>query len=223
MDHIRHKEAAFFGKITAGITHEIKNVLAIIKESSGLMEDMLEITENDAFHHKDKFITSLSRIRRQIQRGIDITTSLNRFAHSPDHSPANLDINELTEQMILLASRFARLKNVALESSPSDQALVIKTDPFFLEMAVFESIEILLKAIDSSGKITLSSRKIQNRFVLGVGYENGVSFKEDFPAKISSTEQWASLQETMAHLGGTVKTFGPPPEILLYLPESEID
>jgi signal transduction histidine kinase len=220
MNYLKRKEVAFFGRITAGITHEIKNVLAIIQESSGLMEDILDITENGAFPHKDKFIKSLDRIRGQIQRGIDITSRLNRFAHSPDRSPLSLNLNEVTEQMVLLASRFARLKNVVLESSPSDPPLVIKSDPVSLEMVLFESIEILLKTMDPGGKITLSPRKIQNRFVLGIGYENIVLSKEDFPAQISSTERWASLQETMAFLGGTAKVFGPAPEILLNLPES---
>jgi signal transduction histidine kinase len=220
MDQIKRKEVAFFGRITAGITHEIKNVLAIIQESSGLMEDVLDVTEDNTFPHKDKFIKSLDRIRRQIQRGTDITTRLNWFAHSPDLSPASLDLNETAEKMVLLASRFARLKNVVLESSPSDPPIVIMSDPVSLEMALFESIEILLKAIDTGGKITLSPRKIQNRCVLGIGYENTVPAKEDFPSQISSTERWASLQETMTYLGGAAKTFGPAPEILLHLPES---
>jgi signal transduction histidine kinase len=220
MNHFKRKEVAFFGKITAGITHEIKNVLAIIQESSGLMEDILDVTENGTFSHKDKFITSLNRIHGQIQRGIDITSRLNRFAHNPDHCPASLDLNEITEQMVLLASRFARLKNVALESSPSDPPLIIKSDPVSLEMALFESIEILLNVIGSGGKITLSPRKIQDKCVLGVGYENTVLPEEDFLAKISSTERWASLQEIMARLGGTANVFGLAPEILLYLPES---
>src|SRR6056300_574517 len=156
MNHLKRKELAFFGKITAGITHEIKNVLAIIQESSGLMEDILDITENGTFPHKNKFIKSLNRIHGQIQRGIDISSRLNRFAHSPDHSPASLDLNEITEQMILLASRFTRLKNVVLESSPSDPPLIIKSDPVSLEVALFESIEILLSVIGSGGRITLS-------------------------------------------------------------------
>jgi signal transduction histidine kinase len=220
MNHLKRKEVAFFGKITAGITHEIKNVLAIIQESSGLMEDILDVTENGTFSHKDKFIKSLNRIHRQIQRGIDITSCLNRFAHSPDQCPASLDLNEIAEQMVLLASRFARLKNVVLESSPSDPTLIIKSDPVSLEMALFESIEILLSIIGSGGKITLSPRKIENKCLLGIGYENTVLSKEDFLAKISSNERWASLQEIMAYLGGTAKVFGLAPEILLYLPES---
>jgi signal transduction histidine kinase len=220
MDHIKRKEVAFFGRITAGVTHEIKNVLAIIQESSGLMEDVLDVTEDNEVPHKDKFIKSLDRIRRQIQRGIDITSSLNRFAHSPDHCPVSLDLNDIMEQMVVLASRFARLKNVALETSPSDPPIVVKSDPVSLEMALFESIEILLKVIDTGGKITLSPRKVQDKYVLGIGYENTVLSQKDFPAQISSTERWAPLQETLAYLGGTAKTFGQAPEILLYLPES---
>ena len=34
---VKADELAFFGKIAAGVTHELKNVLAVIKESNGLM------------------------------------------------------------------------------------------------------------------------------------------------------------------------------------------
>lgn len=220
MDHLKRKAVAFFGKITAGVTHDINNVLAIIQESSGLMEDILGVTENSTFPNKDKFIKSLNRISGQIQRGINIATRLNWFAHTPDHCPANLDLNEITEQMVLLTSRFARLKNVVLESSSSDQPLNIKSDPVFLEMALVESIEILLNAIDSGGKIILSPQKQQNKCVLSVSCENANLSEEGALDKIPSTESWTSLLETMTYLGGTAKTFGHSPQILLYFPES---
>jgi signal transduction histidine kinase len=220
MNQLKRKEVAFFGKITAGITHEIKNVLAIIQQSSGLMEDILDVTENGAFPHKDKFIKSMDRIRGQIQRGIDITTRLNRFAHSPDQRPASLNLNEVTEQMVLLASRFARLKNVALESSPLDPPLIMKSDPVTVEMALFESIEILLNATDSGGKITLSSRKTQGNFELGVSYEHTVLPEKESLTDISSTESWESLQQIMTSIGGTAKMLDQTLEILLVFPES---
>ncbi len=37
-------EAAFFGKINAGISHDINNILAIIRESSGLLTDLMEFS-----------------------------------------------------------------------------------------------------------------------------------------------------------------------------------
>ena len=220
MNDLKRKELAFFGKITAGMTHEIKNILAIIQESTGLMEDIFAVIPDEAFPHKDKFHTSLKRIFGQIDRGVDISTRLNSFAHSADHCPASLDLNEITEQMVLLTSRFARLKHVVLETNPSDPPLNIKSDPVAVEMALFESIEILLNVIGPGRKIMVSPRKIENQYVLGVGCEDTVLPKEESLAQITSTERWGSLQATMTHLGGTAKAFGLAPEILLYLPES---
>ena len=216
MDKIKRKEVLFFGKITAGITHEIKNVLAIIQESTGLMEDILAITPDESFPRKDKFDTSLKRILAQIDRGVDITTRLNKFAHSPDHSPADVDLNEVSQQLVLLASRFARLKNVVLEADPHGAPMIIHTHPVALEMALFESIEILLNAISSAGKIRLSPRKEQDNYVFGICGE------ETTPSQtaISSSERWESLQETMAHLAGEAKASDSPLEILLYFPQS---
>jgi hypothetical protein len=122
--------------------------------------------------------------------------------------------------MVLLASRFARLKNVALESSPLDPPLIMKSDPVTVEMALFESIEILLNAIDSGGKITLSSRKTQGNFELGVSYEHTVLPEKESLTDISSTESWESLQQIMTSLSGTAKMLDQTLEILLVFPES---
>jgi C4-dicarboxylate-specific signal transduction histidine kinase len=220
MDKIKSKEILFFGKITAGITHEIKNVLAIIQESSGLMEDILAITPDETFPRKDKFQTSLKRIFGQIDRGVDITTRLNKFAHSPDQSPADVDLNEVSEQMVLLASRFARLKNVVLEADPHDAPMIINTHPVALEMALFESIEILLNAISPGGKIRLYPRKVQDKYVFGVCCDKTIPPPTDVSPAISSSGRWESLQETMAYLSGTAKAFDSDLEILLYFPPS---
>jgi hypothetical protein len=122
--------------------------------------------------------------------------------------------------MVLLASRFARLKNVGLESSPSDPPLIIKSDPVSLKMAIFESIEILLNVFGPEGKITLSPRRIQNNCVLGIGYEHTILPEKNYLAQISSNKRLISLKETMVHLGGTARIFGFSPQILLNLPDS---
>jgi len=215
-----NKEVAFFGKITAGITHEMKNVLAIINESSGLMEDILAITEDDTFPHKDRFKKILNRILGQIQRGNNITTNLNRFAHSSDYSPVSVDLNEVSEQMVLLASRFARLKNVILKAGHYDEPVIIKTHPVALQMALFESIEIILDLVTSNGKIILFPRKTDNKYVIGVHFEDTTPDDIVIMESISSCDRWESLEKTMVYLDGTVETDDSALEILLYLPNS---
>jgi len=216
----KNKEVAFFGKITSGITHEINNVLAIIKESSGLLEDILVVTGEDTFPHKEKFKKALKRILGQIQRGVAVTTNLNRFAHSSDHSPTSVDLNEVTEQMVLLASRFARLKNVGLETGPKDGPFIIKTHPVALQMALFISIEIFLDLITSGGKITFFPRKIQNKYVVGIHFEGITPDDVNLPQAIITSDRWAFLQETMAYLGGSAQADESASGILLYFTET---
>ena len=77
------KEIKFIGKITAGVTHEVNNVLASIREISGLMTDILSVIDDKSFPRKEKFQTSLQKIQNQIERGVKLTSQLNKFSHLP--------------------------------------------------------------------------------------------------------------------------------------------
>ncbi len=80
---MNQRETAFMGRVTAGVTHELKNVLAIIKESAGLIEDILALNKDLAGPHQEKVVRVLSNIRQQVDRGVDLSSRLNAFAHSP--------------------------------------------------------------------------------------------------------------------------------------------
>ncbi len=152
---MKDQEIAYMGKITAGMTHEIKNVLAIIRESSGLMEDLLTIGQAKSFPYREKFLKVLGTIQEQVQRGVELSTHLNRFAHSMDEPLASVDLNEILGQTLPLLERFARIKKVRLELLPGDEALMVRTDPFRMRMAVSLCIERLLEALGEGGKIVL--------------------------------------------------------------------
>jgi hypothetical protein len=98
--------------------------------------------------------------------------------------------------------------------------MIIHTHPVALEMALFESIEILLNLLNVGGKIRLYPRKIQDRYVFGICFEGTIPSQADVSPEVSSSGRWASLQETMAYLGGTAKAFDSALEILLYFPQS---
>ena len=123
------REVAFLGRITAAFTHEMKNVLAIIKESAGLMEDLLALTPGPAFPHRDRFARSLTTIQAQTKRGVELSNRLNRLAHSSDKEVARVDLNDILEQVIILSERFARLKGVSLQLYPHGEALSVVVSP----------------------------------------------------------------------------------------------
>jgi C4-dicarboxylate-specific signal transduction histidine kinase len=190
-------ELAFFGKITASTTHEIKNVLAIIQESSGLLEDILDMSESEEFKHKDRFISTLGRIQTQIQRGIGITSNLNHFAHSPDNERSRIDLNDLIKNLSTLAARFARLKKVELIAELTAAPLIVEANSVQLQMDIFNAIEILLNHIeDGTVKLILDKQDEQLKLNLQYDLLTDSQFK-----CVSTSEEWLEIQSRLLNMG----------------------
>lgn len=69
--------------LTAGITHEINNRLSVIKENSGLLEDLLFMAEKAGAENpfSDRMKNSLASIKESVKKGAEATSDLNRLAH----------------------------------------------------------------------------------------------------------------------------------------------
>ena len=152
---MEHKEIALIGKIAAGMTHEMKNVLAIIKESQGLMQDILGLSKDMAIPHEDKFISALEKIQKHVGRGVDMMTQFNRFAHMMDEEHAPLEANEAVELVVFLYQRFARQKQVALTAETPDGTPCLVTNPIQLLLALCTCLDHCLEHAAAEESITL--------------------------------------------------------------------
>ena len=149
------REAAFIGRITAGITHELRNILAIIKETSGLVEDLLAMCERGQAPDRERTETALGTIRQQVTRGVDLIQHLNRLAHTPDEAVVSASLNQHTAQIAALTQRFARQKGALLSARAAEADAMVRTDPLALQMALFAAIECGLKHLPARGELTL--------------------------------------------------------------------
>ena len=222
MNESEGKEIAFFGKITAGITHEMKNVLAVIKESSGLMEDIMSLSPDALISYQEKFQTSLNKIKNQIERGIKLTDMLNKFAHSPDETIAKIDLQEIIEQFIALSQRFARLKNVELKAASqkhTGRQATLVTRPIQLQMALFAALECCLNAMSGGGVIHIGHDKITEKYNVHVLCEGDLSVRSEFLDKLSAFEKWPLLQHITAFLQGSAKLDESAHGIVISIPE----
>ncbi len=195
-------EIKFIGKITAGVTHEVNNVLASIREISGLLTDILSITDEKSFPRKEKFQTSLEKIQNQIQRGVKLTNQLNKFSHLTDNNKADVDLNELIEHLIFLTERFARIKNITLKKESSTQSIILHNDPFLMQMALFNCISYLLNRMANEGEISICPQKKGTEYSVtisckGEGTDKSTIFKDS-----SSSEELLSLSSIMEKLNG---------------------
>jgi C4-dicarboxylate-specific signal transduction histidine kinase len=156
IDKICQYELAFFGRITAGITHEIKNGLAVIKEKNGLISDLLKMTQKG--HQLD--FARIHEILDQIQKRIDCTNDilkdLNSFSHSTDNAEVSFDLNDVLTLFTRLVNRFVRMQNIELKIITSSDPVKISNNPFLLKYLLFIYLEEALKLAGKGGKIIIA-------------------------------------------------------------------
>ncbi|WP_456385216.1 histidine kinase [Desulfolithobacter sp.] len=122
---------AFFGKITASLSHELKNVLAIINENSGLIEDYMLMADSGTEIDPERLSGLAARIDRQVERANGLVNRLNAFAHSVDHPVQDVDIGQLLELAAKLSHRILSGYGVEVEIIRAE-TVQVTTSPFFL-------------------------------------------------------------------------------------------
>jgi light-regulated signal transduction histidine kinase (bacteriophytochrome) len=122
----------FFGRISASISHELKNSLSIVNENAGLVEDLVLLAEKGRSLDIERVKSLSVSIRRQVKRTDEIIRNMNKFAHSVDMEIKAVDIQEHLELIGAVSARLLAARNITLElTSPQDRPSIM-TSPIFL-------------------------------------------------------------------------------------------
>jgi C4-dicarboxylate-specific signal transduction histidine kinase len=155
VDRIGQDGLAFMGKIMAGQSHEVTNVLNIINELSGLQQDVLLSADPDSPASLSKLQKVCGKIQFQVERGERIVRNMNLFAHSTDTPTAVFELKEVVSRIVFFAERWARLKRVELTAALPDEATALTNDSFRLQHAIFVGIEAALLSATDRRHITV--------------------------------------------------------------------
>jgi len=208
----------FLGCITAGTTHELNNVLAVIQESAGLMEDLILLSPKSEQNPREAFIQSLAAINNQIHRGVTLLTHLNRLVHSSDEKTKTINLRQTIEGMITLCQRFAKMKQAELTSAETFPELDLSTQPLTLQMAIFSGIQVCLDNAVIGDRIKLGSEKKGNQISIHILIENNASIeRKTVDPRLSP--YWKSLVSAASQLEGTVESAPAYAGIHLHLPD----
>jgi signal transduction histidine kinase len=186
---------AFFGRLTASASHDINNVLSIVGELSGLLEDTLD-TAPEGGVPPERLRRVADGLATQVQRGARIVKRLNRFAHSADEPVKSVDLMEQLEAVTALAQRFATLKRMTLQTNLPDDEITLSTNPFVLQQAVFLCIDTFLRSEDQDTPVIVSAEP----------RDSGAEVKITGPLTLADGElqEQASLLQLLAReLGGS--------------------
>lgn len=164
----------FFAYVTANITHEIKNCLAIINESNGLMEDMLLMAQQGMFA-PEKFQELINQNFFQIKRANDVVGRLNWFSHSIDQPAATIESQSFLENMIALVSSITAPKKIRLVISSPQEPINWKGSLFGLHLSLYLTLQHLTSLCQSGETIKLIlNREPSGRIIFTLTCEHTV-------------------------------------------------
>lgn len=150
------KDIEFFSKITRAATHDLKNVFASIKECAGLMEDLLNLGDDKLKKHISRIRESLNAVKDQLERGNQITSSLNKFVHSVDQDTGKIDATEILTYLITLIQRIAKQKQTKITLNKSKGPAFLQINPFGLYLSAFMAIMALINISGKDSEIVIT-------------------------------------------------------------------
>jgi signal transduction histidine kinase len=159
-DHNFHRSGlAFFGKVTAGISHEIKNGLAVIKEESGLALDLMTMAEKGRPLDSSRIKELVEKIFRRVDSVDEFVKDLNRFSHSVDDPDQVFDLRDLLTLTARLSERFARMNDIELRVVLAPYQLQLESDPFLLHHLLFIFMEAAINNTEKGGRVTVAAER----------------------------------------------------------------
>lgn len=120
------------GRLLASATHDMRNVLAVIRESAGLAQDMVQLAAGADKPADPRVIKALKEAQQQILRGAALAECMEYLAqvsHSENEN-APCDLARVASTFCLMAARRARAVQMMLESADSEEPVWSAVPPW---------------------------------------------------------------------------------------------
>ena len=165
-DTLSESALQFFGTMTASISHEINNVLAIINENAGLLEDFTLMADKGLPIDPKRLKTLAEKIMTQIRRADTIIKKMNEFAHSVDVPVKRIDLIDSLKLLVALSKRFASIRGVTLELEHPADSIIITTNDFLLENLLWRCLDFAMDATGEDKTVVMHIDKAGNSAVI---------------------------------------------------------
>ena len=168
-NQLLHKnDLAFFGTITASVTHELNNILSIINEYSGLLDDMVMAAEKGKPIKEERIQRIAQNIAEQIKREQGVIKLLNRFAHRVDNPLVTFNLNELVTDITRLSQRFASLKKIELEITLPEDQIRLTNNSFAVQHVIFSCLKLALECSNMADSIKIILEENESKAIIKI-------------------------------------------------------
>ena len=147
----------FFGEMSASVSHEIRNKLAVINEKAGLVQDIAAAMKTGRPIDPERLEIQAGKIIDQIREANRIVGALNRLGHVVDATRARIDVTSLVGLVAELYGRKASSSEITIEPTGPTDGVVVMTNPFLLADLIGVCIDAALPRVDGSRLLAITS------------------------------------------------------------------
>ncbi len=192
-----YDDLAFYGLVGADVSHDLRNVLSIIGEYAGLLDDLIGLAEKGKAVDHAKLRKLSTSIARQVKKGTETMERFSRFAHAADEPAASFDLAALTENVVALAQRRVALVGCSLEAELPDKPIPLRGEPFTVQRVLFTCIQQVVESAAKGETVRVALVPQGATALLSVSGAAAGELAGGVPRELSATVgQWNGTVET---------------------------
>ena len=150
---IRADRLAAMGELTAGVAHEVRNPLGVIRASVQLLED----ARGDPVRTSE----AAEVIKQEIDRLDRVIKALLDFGRPSKPTMVRTDLNEVLKDVVLFTNRFAKQSSVHIEERFDPALVPVRGDPDQLKQVFLNLVTNAVQAMErGGGTITIGTRTV---------------------------------------------------------------
>jgi two-component system, NtrC family, sensor kinase len=182
LKEIEHtQKLSSIGRLAAGVAHEINNPLAVIKEKSGLMMDIL--ARSPATEVTGVLERQINGITSSVERCSAITHRLLGFARKVEAKNEWLSVNEIVSEVLEFLEKEITKRSISINMMLEESLSEIESDKGQLQQVFLNIVSNSLEAVDEGGVIYVESKTVENGVKIIIG-DDGCGMSENTMSRI---------------------------------------
>jgi signal transduction histidine kinase/HAMP domain-containing protein len=194
---VQREKMAGIGQMMAGVTHELKNPLTVIKGAEHLMK--LTVSEIKSDEDTKKEMNQIFKvIDESIDRSEKIINNLLDFSRKSTHDTETVDLNNILDQVLLIEGYSIRKNKVNLITNYEIDRLKINSNRDILKQIFINIISNAIHALpEEKPELVISTYTNEDRFALVSIKDNGSGISKEIVDKVF--EPFFSTKEKEGH------------------------
>jgi two-component system sensor histidine kinase HydH len=148
---VQQEKLAAIGRLAAGVAHEVRNPLGVIRASAALVQE--------GFEQGDDSWRACDFICQEIDRLNALITSLLSFARPTEPRRKTVSIGELIERALRLAGDELRRRGIAVDVEDASALPALRADPDLVSQLIYDLLSNAGDAAGAGGRIAVRSAR----------------------------------------------------------------